>query len=237
MKKLCAIFLILILVANVIACTNHKNDEEGFTVGYVISNFGDTFQNFIFQAMEAYAHENGVMIISADANESMITQINIVENLIARGVDALIVVPVDTSAMKPITRMAQEAEIPLVYVNRNPFAGSENQMPEGVFYVGSQEIEAGIMQAEYIGPLLNGVGGIGILQGILSNEGAIMRTEGSRKTIQEQFPGIAILSIEPAEWQTDIALDVTENWITTFGHQLNAILSNNDDMALVQRPS
>jgi len=208
------------------------DDAGGFTVGYVINNFGDTFQNFIYEAMEAYARANGINVINADANESTATQLAEVENMIVLGVDALIVVPVDTSAMEPITRAAQEAGIPLVYVNRNPFAGMEDQMPAGVYYVGSQEIEAGIMQMEHIGPLLGGEGGVAILQGILSNEGAIMRTEGNQQIIAEQFPGIEILAMETANWQTDQAVNVVENWITAFGDQLNAVVSNNDDMAI-----
>jgi len=241
MKKLLALLLVLVLFA---ACgpspappepptpTPPAPGPEGFTVGFITPNFGDTFQNFIFEAMSAYAEENDVTVIPADAREDIATQLEAVENMLALGVDALIVVPVDTDAMGQITDLVLEAGIPLIYVNRNPFAGAEDQMPEGVFYVGSREIDAGIMQMQHIGPMLEGQGGVAILQGPLAHEGAVMRTRGNEQVIEEQFPGIAILAREVAEWQTDLAVNVTENWITAYGDQLNAILSNNDDMAL-----
>jgi len=244
MKKILALLLVLILFA---ACgqaptppappTQDPTPEieiegEGFTVGYIINNFGDTFQNFIYQAMRSYAEENGVIVVSAEANEDIARQLAEVENMLVLGVDALIVVPVDTEAMEPITNLVRERGIPLVYVNRNPFAGAEDQMPEGVFYVGSRELDAGIMQVEYIAPMLGGQGGVAILQGILATEAAVTRTRGNVETLAAQFPDINVLAMETAEWQTDLAVTVTENWITAYGDQLNAILSNNDDMAL-----
>ena len=253
MKKIVALLLMFILVLTACADTTTPaaptpappTDDGGqqtpdetpgngadFTVGYIINNFNDTFQTFIYSEMMAYANANGVNVINADAQESTASQLAHVENMIVQGVDALIVVPVDTSAMTPIVNAAQNAGIPLVFVNRNPFAGEEDTMPAGVYYVGSLEIEAGIMQVQHIGPLLGGEGNVAILQGILSNEGAIARTQGNLQVISEQYPGINVLAQETAEWQIDQAVNVVENWITVHGDSLNAILSNNDDMAL-----
>jgi len=207
-------------------------DGESFTVGYVINNFGDTFQNFIYQAMESYATANGVTIINADAGEDAATQLAEVENMLVMGVDALIVVPVDTAAMEPIINVVTDAGIPLVFVNRNPFAGREDQMPAGVYYVGSQEIDAGIMQARHIGPMLDGQGGVAILQGMLDNEGALARTRGNEEILAAEFPDIEILAMQNADWQVDLGMNVVENWIIAYGDNLNAVLSNNDDMAI-----
>ena len=52
--------------------------------------------------------------------------------MIEQGYDAIMVVPVDTAAMGPITDAVTAAGIPLIYINRNPF-GTENP-PEGVYY-------------------------------------------------------------------------------------------------------
>jgi len=258
MKKIITLLIVLVLVAGLAACAQpapapaapaapatptpapadvDEEDEpapaEGsFTVGYVINNFGDTFQNFIYGAMYEYATANGVTIVNADANESLATQLSEVENMIVLGVDALIVVPVDTAAMEPIINAAAGAEIPLVFVNRNPFAGQEDQMPAGVYYVGSQEIDAGFIQARHIGPMLDGEGGVVILQGMLDNEGALARTAGNEQIFAEEFPDIEILAMQNADWQTDLAVNVVENWITVFGDNLNAVLANNDDMAI-----
>ena len=61
--------------------------------------------------------------------------------------------------------------------------------------------------------------------------GAIKRTEGN-KEIFAQYPGIEILAEETGNWQFDQGMNVTENWITAYGDKLNAIVSNNDNMAI-----
>lgn len=204
-----------------------------YKVGYCINNFNDTFQTYIVDAVKSYIETNGgVELLTADAQEDVVRQQDSVNSLIAKGVDALIVVPVDTSAMEPITKAAQDAKIPLCYVNRNPYEGKEDSMPEGVYYVGSQEIIAGEMQMKFIGDKLGGKGGIAVLQGLLSNEGAVKRTEGNEQVAKESYPDIKILSEQSGQWQRDQAMSITENWLTAYGKDLNAIISNNDEMAL-----
>lgn len=249
MKRLFAIALALLLAVAMVACspapassgtsaaggsTEPVEPGASYTIGYCINNFNDTFQTYIFDEVQAYADASGgkLTVISADAQEDTIRQQDEVNSLIAQGVDALIVVPVDTSAMEPITKAAADAGIPLCYVNRNPYGGAEDEIPEGVYYVGSQEILAGQMQMEYIGELLGGKGGVAILQGILSNEGAVKRTEGNELVIAEQYPDIEVLAKEAGDWQRDQGMTITENWISAFGDGLNAILANNDEMAL-----
>jgi inositol transport system substrate-binding protein len=151
--------------------------------------------------------------------------------MIEQGYKAIMVVPVDTSAMGPITDAVTKAGIPLIYVNRNPF-GTE-QPPQGVYYVGSQEIVAGQLQADYLVKLLgdNVKGGVGILEGILSNEGAVKRTEGN-ETVLAKYPDVKVLAKEAGDWQSDKAMSITENWLTAYGKDLTCILANNDGMAM-----
>lgn len=233
MKKILAIVLVLVLAMGMLAACGGGTEEEGgdgtYKVGYACNNFNDTFQTYIVDAAKAAAKDNGISLDVQDAQEDVIKQQDQVKAMIEQGVNALIVVPVDTSAMEPITSAAQEAGIPLVYVNRNPFG--ENALPEGVYYVGSQEIVAGKFQAEYLIELMGEEGGVGILQGILSNEGALKRTEGN-ETVLSQYPGVKVLAKETGNWQRDQGMSLTENWLTAYGDGLNAILANNDEMAL-----
>lgn len=226
---------VVLLGTSLIGCSNAGGgtDDGKLKIGYCINNLNDTFQNEVLSAAEEYVKANDDLEIEvADAQEDVIKQQDAINSLIQRGVDALIVVPVDTSAMDPITKAAQDAGIPICYVNRNPYAGNENDMPDNLYYVGSQEITGGQMQAEYIGDLLKGKGGVGVLMGILSNEGAVKRTEGVEQIIKEKYPDIKILAKETGNWQRDQGMTVTENWLTAYGDKINAILSNNDEMAL-----
>jgi inositol transport system substrate-binding protein len=200
-------------------------------VGYVCNNFNDTFQGYIMNEFKGYfADKPDFTLEFQDAQEDVVKQQDQVNNLISKGAKALVVVPVNTSAMAPITKAAQEAKIPLVYVNRNPFG--DGSLPANVFYVGSQEIVAGTLQMEAMGKAMNGQGGVCILMGKLDNEGAILRTQGNEDVIKSKFPGITVLAKETGNWQRDQGMSLTENWITTYGNNLKGILGNNDEMAL-----
>lgn len=239
MKKRFVSLVLLIMTLAVVfsACTQQASTPpassggDSFKIGYSCNNFNDTFQTYIVDAAKAYVTENSDLTIDVqDAQEDVIKQQDQINAFIEQGVDALIVVPVDTSAMEPITKAAKDAGIPLVYVNRNPFG--EGEIPENVYYVGSQEVIAGELQMEFVGEQLGGKGNVAILMGILSNEGAVKRTEGNEGVISSKYSDIKVLAKETGNWQRDQGLSITENWLTAYGNDLNAILANNDEMAL-----
>jgi inositol transport system substrate-binding protein len=232
-KGLCLIAVITLIAAGLFAKgSSQSGGTKGkILVGYVITNMNDTFQGYILEEFRKfYADKLDYELMVQDAQEDVVKQQDHVNNMISQGVKALVVVPVNTSAMAPITKAAQDAKIPLVYVNRNPFG--EAAPPANIYYVGSQEIIAGRFQGEAMGQLLNGQGGVAILMGKLDNEGAILRTQGNEDVFKEQYPGIQVLAKETGNWQRDQGLSLTENWITTYGSNLKGILGNNDEMAL-----
>jgi len=232
MKKIIVLLVLVLCFTGIVFAGGQKDSgTDGFTIGFVSNNFNDTFQTYINKAAEDFVNETeGLNITFGDAQEDVIKQQDLANTFIAKGIDALIVVPVDTSAMDPITKAAKEAGIPLCYVNRNPFG--TGAAPDGVYYVGSQEIVAGELQMEYVGKLLKGEGSVAILMGKLDNEGAIKRTEGNEKVIKDKFPNIKVIAKETGNWQRDQGMTLTENWLTAYGKSLKAILANNDEMAL-----
>ena len=206
-------------------------EETPLVVGFVSANFNDTGQVFIKDGAKAKAEELGIEFREADAQEDVIKQQDLVQAFITEKVDVLIVVPVSTDAMDPIIAAGKDAGIPVVFVNRNPFG--ENQPPEGTYYVGSEEVVAGQQQANYLGELMGDEGGkVFLLQGKLDNEAAIKRTSGFVDTVEEKFTNIEIVAIEVGNWQRDQGVTITENWLTAYGDEINAVVANNDEMAL-----
>ena len=85
---------------------------------------------------------------------------------------------------------------------------------------------------EVLGEKLKGKGNVAILMGKLDNEGALKRTAGNEEVQKNKYPGIKILDKQTGQWQRNEGLAKTEDWLNRFGKDLNAILANNDDMAL-----
>ncbi|GAB1482948.1 sugar ABC transporter substrate-binding protein [Treponema sp.] len=233
MKRAMSVLVVSMLVlTSVFAAGGKDAGVAGKTkVGYVCNNFNDTFQTYVMDAAKKYfADKPEFELVLQDAQEDVIRQQDMVNILISQGTKALIVVPVNTSAMEPIIKAAKDAKVVLVFVNRNPFG--EGTLPANVHYVGSQEIIAGQLQMENMGKLLGGKGNVAILVGKLDNEGALKRTEGNEATIKAKFPNIKVLAKETGNWQRDQGMSLTENWLTAYGKDLNGILANNDEMAL-----
>jgi len=204
-------------------------EDDQIVVGFVSANFNDTGQVFIKDGAKAKAEELGIEFREADAQEDVIKQQDLVQAFITEKVDVLIVVPVSTDAMDPIIAAGADAGIPVVFVNRNPFG--EDAPAEGTYYVGSEELVAGQKQAEYLGELMDS-GKVFILQGKLDNEAAIKRTEGFVTTVEANFPDIEIVDTQVGNWQRDQGVSITENWLTAYGDEIDAIVANNDEMAL-----
>ncbi len=192
----------------------------------VSMKFDDLWLTILRDAMTNYAKtQAGVELIAVDSKEDVPTQLSQVENFVSQKVDAIILIPANTDATDPMTKLAVDAKIPLVYVNRKP-----SNLPEGVAYVGSDSIDAGHFQMEYIAKKLNGKGNVVIMNGQLDQEAAQMRTKGV-KEIAAKYPDIKITKEQTGNWNRDQGLKLMENWLST-GDQIDAVASNNDEMAI-----
>lgn len=256
MKKLLSILLVVVMMFAIVACGNSgetkeeaagseageeaaetaaadaAGSDEQITIGYACKDINDTFQNYLIEAAQAFCDENNIKLEVTDAQNDVVTQQDHVNNFITKGVDAIIVIPIDSSACEPMTNAAVDAEIPLVYANTLPCPADEvENLPDGIYYVGSNEIEAGQMQAEFVASKVEEGARATILIGTLGHEGATLRTQGAREKFIE-LTGGEILAEQNADWQKDQALTVTENWLTTYDNDIDAIFANNDEMAL-----
>jgi inositol transport system substrate-binding protein len=188
----------------------------------------DTFLGSVKDGMEAKAKELGnVEITVVSAEEKADAQLGQVENFISQGVDAIIIIPVDTEATQPMTDAAIKANIPLVYVNRRP-AGLD-KFPQ-VPYVGSDSLFAGTVEMQELAKLAGGKGNVVILIGDPANEAAVLRTQGCKDQVAAN-PGMKVTKEQAGNWYRDKGLEIMENWIQT-GEQIDVVCANNDEMAL-----
>ena len=182
-------------------------------IGVSMSQFDDTWLTYLRESMDQKARSmpEGVKLQFEDARSDVVKQLSQVESFISQKVDAIVVNPVDTAATKKITEAAVKAGIPLVYVNRRP---DDLKLPKGVITVASNDLEAGQMQMQYLAEKMKGKGDIVILLGDLANNSNI-------KIDQEQT----------GTWSRDKGMTLVNDWLTQ-GRKFDAIVSNNDEMAI-----
>ena len=198
-----------------------------YRIGVSIARVDDNFMTYVRNGLDSAAKQHGVQIQFEDAQGDVVRQLNQVEGFLNQKVDAVIVLPVDTSATANMTRAAVAAKTPLVYVNRHP---DERTLPKGVVTVASNDIEAGQLQMRYLAEKLGGKGTVAIIMGDLAQNATHDRTEGAKQVLKD-FPGIKIVEQQSAEWQRSKGMDLTSNWLLA-GTQFDAIVANNDEMAI-----
>jgi len=200
---------------------------EKVKIGVAMALFDDVWLTLVRDAMTKWAKSHpDVELTIVDAANDTAKQTGQVENFLAQGMNAVVILPVDTAATGPMTKSVVKAGKPLVYVNRKP-----SNLPKGVVYCGSNSIEAGIMNMEELGKAMGGKGNVAILMGELSNEAAIGRTDGIKKVVKEKFPDIKVVREQTGNWKRDQGKTIMENWLAS-GQEINGVASNNDEMAL-----
>jgi inositol transport system substrate-binding protein len=198
-------------------------------IGVSMSQFDDTWLTYLRESMDkkAKSYPDGVQLQFEDARSDVVKQLSQVESFISQKVDAIVVNPVDTAATKKITEAAVKAGIPLVYVTRRP---DDLNLPKGVVTVASNDLEAGEMQMQYLADKMGGKGDIVILLGDLANNSTTNRTKGVKEVLAK-YPNIKIEQEQSGTWLRDKGMTLVNDWLTQ-GRKFDAIVSNNDEMAI-----
>jgi inositol transport system substrate-binding protein len=199
-------------------------------IGVSMARFDDRFLTVLRNGIQDYAAtKDGVNLQVQDAQNDVSKQLSQIEKFIAEGADAIIVNPVDTDATPAMTELAVAAGVPLVYVNRMP---SDNPLPAKVSFVGSNEVDSGMLEMQEVCKLMGGKGNILVLMGELSNQAARQRTQDIHDVIvRPECSGIRIVEERTGNWDRSQGQDLMTNWISS-GVQFDAVVSNNDEMAI-----
>lgn len=199
-------------------------------IGVAMSLFDDNYLTVLRHNIERHAKDIGVEVQMEDAQGDIARQQSQIENFAAAGVDGIITMLVDADSGRAMSRIAERAGIPLVFVNMLP--ANLDTFPEKQAWVGSDEEQAGELQALEVCKLLGGQGEAVILMGQLGTTGQRGRTAAAERVLaSDECKDIKILDKQTANWMRTPAMDLMTNWITS-GIKPNAVLANNDEMAL-----
>ena len=203
------------------------NDGAKPRIGIAMAEFDDNFPTLLREAMSKEARKQGWKPVFADGHSDKQRQDAEVASMMANEhLDAIVILPVDATATSAMTKAAHDAGVPLVYVNRKP----TEPLVDGMAYVGSQDVLAGNIQADYVAQQLGGKGEVGLLIGALSTDAAVARTRGF-KDVLAHYPGMHLAVEQVDDWSREKALSTATAWIAQ-GKKLDAIVANNDEMAI-----
>ena len=215
-------------------------------VGVCIYQFSDNFMTLFRTELQNYLVSLGFsadnITISDGANDQA-TQTGQIDNFITQGVDVLIINPVNSSSAETITDKVVAADIPLVYINREPDEDEQKRWADGgwnVTYVGCDARQSGTFQGELIGDLgldtidKNGNGKIDyiMVEGDPENIDAQYRTEFSVKALEDAGFEVNCLTDHVGNLAQDQAQQIVANALGQYGNDVEVVFCNNDAMAL-----
>ena len=204
-------------------------------VGVSMALFDDNFLTVLRNGIQSHADANGIQVQIEDAQNDVAKQLDQINNFIASGVDAIVVNPVDTSATQAMSDAAAAAGVPLVYVNRQPV--NLDALPDNQAFVASNEVDSGTLETIALCDNWAGEGktevNIYVLQGELSNQAAVQRTQDIYDVIEagKCKVKVNVIDQQTANWSRDQAQNLMTNWLST-GAAFDGVISNNDEMAI-----
>src|SRR5580704_15021135 len=119
--KLAKFFLPAIATMAIVLGNTPAQAAQKIKIGVAMALFDDVWLTNVRDAMTKWAQSHpDVEITIVDANNDSAKQTGQVENFLAQGMNAVVILPVDTAATGPMTKAVVKAGKPLVYVNRKP---------------------------------------------------------------------------------------------------------------------
>ena len=130
--------------------TGSGNGAAGHSIGYVQLTLGTTYHAAMSERFEELCAEKGVKVsMTASQNRAAEEQLKLAEDLIAQGVEALVLNPVCDEIVPSVVKLCEEAGIPLICVD-NTSAGS------GYTYIGIANFAIARGIGQYVGEKYNG---------------------------------------------------------------------------------
>jgi ribose transport system substrate-binding protein len=137
-------------------------------------------------------------------------QISVVENIITRGVDGIVLAPLDDTALRGPVNQAMRSNIPVVIFD------SGLQGDNYISYVATNNFRGGQLAGRHMARLLNGRGKVIVLRYSEGSDSTTKREDGFLDAIQA-FEGIEVVSSNQyAGVTTESAMQTTENLLTRF---------------------
>lgn len=199
-----------------------KKAPKNLKIGVSVSTLTNPAFVNLKNVISNYAKKHGSKVIVDDANNDTSKQNNDVEDLITQRVDALIINPCDSSAISAVVKKANEANIPVVCVDRSADSGKV------ISTVASDNVAGGKMAANWLVKTLGENAKVAEIQGIPGASATRERGKGFDSIGDKKLD---IVTKQTAQFDRAKALTVTEN-ILQAHRNIKGIFAQNDEEAV-----
>jgi ribose transport system substrate-binding protein len=201
--------------------------ETPYTIAFSVKTVtNDDFQKAIATSIQEAVEKSGnkFLLVTAGDETGVSTQVNQVEDLLAKKVDAIILSPMDGKAVVPVLKKAQADKIPVIVVDSSVEKGNEGLY---ISYVGTDNFNAGKAAGQRMVKELGGQGNVLIVRGANGSLAGDQRVDGFKAGIQGS--GLVLVGEQPGNWTNSVAMQVTENMLQA-NKKVDGLFSASDVM-------
>ncbi len=223
--------LLVLLFALLLGSVMTVSAESDIVVAYLAKNTVDAFHATLNgaakEALDALVDEGAIKSWQLyDGLTDPITQVNLIEDAINNGANFVVFLPAEAEGSAPVVARCADAGIPIVVVNSK--TNNTDELAQA--YVGSDDVEAGEIMANYVKEMVPEGGKYAHMMGIVGNSAQMQRGEGILNILAED-PTWESVGDFAADWSADKAVQFATDVLTQYGDDIKAIICDNDDMS------
>jgi ribose transport system substrate-binding protein len=212
-KKILLWALVFVFAFALTACNGgEESTEERFTIGVSNGFVGSEWRTQMIQGLEEVNQEfmdqgltNALIIESADVDVQ--GQIQQIQNLINRGVDAIIINPNDQTALNPIIEEATQQGIVVIAVDQEISA-------PGAYNVVIDQTEWARISARWLAEALGGSGDVVLIEGFVGHPANEARMDGVEEVFAD-YPGINVVGRDTGSWDQATGQQVMSDFLAS----------------------
>jgi ribose transport system substrate-binding protein len=216
--------LLLLALLPLAACGAKPTETR---IGFVPKSLNQEYWVNTEKGAQAAGKQANVKVLTKAAGDDtqIVEQIDLVENLLAQHVDALVIAPSDSDLLKPVLEKAAK---------RMPVVLFDSDIPDWkpkTAYVGTENKDGGVKAGEYIAKVLHKRGTLAIVSGIPGSQVGIDRVDGVKAGLKKAGAKTKIVKEVTGQFDREQAVGAMEDILQT-NPDVNAVFCANDQMAL-----
>ncbi|HLD73737.1 MAG TPA: substrate-binding domain-containing protein [Bdellovibrionota bacterium] len=216
---------VVVLVFLVLFSLNAFAVNQKVKIGFILSTMQEERYQKDKAIFEKEVTKLGAEVLFESCNNNEQTQAAKVENLLAKGVQVLVIQPVNGDAAGTFVREAHEDKVKVIAYDRLIKNADLD------FYVTQDSFKVGVLQAEAAVKATQGKGNYAVLMGQSGHSVAQEITRGNLSVLKK-YPDIKIVVQQSHDnWSSQEAMATVENALTKHKNKIDAILANNSGMA------
>ena len=201
---------------------------QDLTIATSLPSLGFPFFVHMQKELKAEADSlGGIEVIELDGQNSTPKQTADLEAAIVRGVDGIVISPLDAVAMAPAIQQAVDAGIPVITIDRRV-----EGVPGILAHVGADNVKGGEAQGQLIVDTFPDGATIVNLQGQPGASPAIDRNAGVHNVLDSMSDKYKFVAEQTANFAREEGASVTEAILAGMSSPPDVIVAANDDMAL-----